>query len=75
MGQLDPTATLSDHLLVAALSLLKKDISEHGRHLQQYFHLFLMYLNINANSQETNLKIVSLPPFNLSIISLPISQR
>ncbi|KAK3714003.1 hypothetical protein RRG08_009701 [Elysia crispata] len=54
---LDPNASLSDHLLVAALSLLKKDISEHGRHLQQYFHLFLMYLNLNPNNPEMNLKI------------------
>jgi len=52
----DPSATLSDHLLTAALDLLKKDISEHGRHLQQYFHLFLMYLNMN-NSPEVNLNI------------------
>ncbi|KAH9509417.1 putative ubiquitin carboxyl-terminal hydrolase FAF-X [Bulinus truncatus] len=55
-AQLDPSATLSDHLIVAALSLLKKDISEHGRHLQQYFHLFLLYLNMHPNS-EINLKI------------------
>ncbi|CAG5128792.1 unnamed protein product, partial [Candidula unifasciata] len=55
--QYDPNATLSDHLLVAALSLLKKDISEHGRHLQQYFHLFHLYLNMNPNNPELNMKI------------------
>ncbi|KAK0066423.1 ubiquitin carboxyl-terminal hydrolase FAF-X isoform X1 [Biomphalaria pfeifferi] len=55
-AQLDPNATLSDHLIVAALSLLKKDISEHGRHLQQYFHLFLLYLNMSPNT-DINLKI------------------
>ena len=32
--------------MVAILELLKKEISEHGRHLAQYFHLFLMYANI-----------------------------
>ena len=42
----DPNATLSDHLLVAVLNLLKKEVSEHGRHLTQYFHLFLMYSNL-----------------------------
>lgn len=57
--QYDPSASLSDHLLVAALSLLKKDISEHGRHLQQYFHLFHLYLNMNPNNPEVNVKIVS----------------
>ncbi|XP_059175144.1 probable ubiquitin carboxyl-terminal hydrolase FAF-X isoform X4 [Physella acuta] len=67
--QLDPSATLSDHLLVAALSLLKKDISEHGRHLQQYFHLFLMYLNMNPNNPELNLKI------KLQLLKLRVPQQ
>lgn len=44
----DPNATLSDHILSAVLSLLRKEVSEHGRHLQQYFHLFLMYLNLGT---------------------------
>ena len=44
----DPNATLSDHLLLAVLQLLKKEVSEHGRHLQQYFHLFLMYSNLGV---------------------------
>lgn len=39
----DPNATLSDHMLVAVLSLLNKEVSEHGRHLTQYFSLFHMY--------------------------------
>ena len=51
----DPNATLSDHLLLAVLQLLKKEVSEHGRHLQQYFHLFLMY---------SNLGIPEVSPFN-----------
>ena len=42
----DSNATLSDHLLHAVLQLLKKEVSEHGRHLTQYFHLFLMYANL-----------------------------
>ena len=44
----DPNATLSDHLLLSVLQLLKKEVSEHGRHLQQYFHLFLMYSNLGV---------------------------
>ncbi|KAH7963811.1 hypothetical protein HPB52_023134 [Rhipicephalus sanguineus] len=36
-------ASLSDHLLVAVLSLVNKEVSEHGRHLAQYFGFFYMY--------------------------------
>ena len=42
-AELDNKATLSDHILTAVLGLLKKEVPEHGRHLQQYFHFFLMY--------------------------------
>uniref|UniRef100_A0A3Q4I647 ubiquitinyl hydrolase 1 n=1 Tax=Neolamprologus brichardi TaxID=32507 RepID=A0A3Q4I647_NEOBR len=34
--------SLSDHLLRAVLNLLRREVSEHGRHLQQYFNLFLL---------------------------------
>ena len=44
----DGEATLSDHLLMAVLSLLKKEVAEHGRHLTQYFQLFLMYANLGV---------------------------
>ncbi|BFZ00611.1 hypothetical protein BsWGS_03650 [Bradybaena similaris] len=69
--QYDPNATLSDHLLVAALSLLKKDISEHGRHLQQYFHLFHLYLNMNPNNPEVNMKI-DFYPQKLQLLKLRV---
>uniref|UniRef100_A0A668SP57 ubiquitinyl hydrolase 1 n=1 Tax=Oreochromis aureus TaxID=47969 RepID=A0A668SP57_OREAU len=36
--------SLSDHLLRAVLNLLRREVSEHGRHLQQYFNLFVIYL-------------------------------
>ncbi len=49
----DPNATLSDHLLNAVLNLLKKEVSEHGRHLTQYFHLFLMYANLGTGEVRT----------------------
>lgn len=45
-SDLDNKATLSDHILSAVLGLLKKEVPEHGRHLQQYFHFFLMYSTI-----------------------------
>ncbi|XP_064639618.1 probable ubiquitin carboxyl-terminal hydrolase FAF-X isoform X3 [Lineus longissimus] len=53
----DPNATLSDHLLVAVLNLLKKEVSEHGRHLTQYFHLFLMYSNLGVTEKNQLLKL------------------
>ncbi|XP_053404353.1 probable ubiquitin carboxyl-terminal hydrolase FAF-X isoform X2 [Mercenaria mercenaria] len=53
----DPNATLSDHLLMAVLNLLKKEVSEHGRHLQQYFHLFLMYSNLGVAEKMHLLKL------------------
>jgi len=46
--QPSPTATLSDYLLKMVLNLLHKEVPEHGRHLQQYFQLFLMYAGLGA---------------------------
>ncbi len=42
--------TLSDHLLRSVLNLLRREVSEHGRHLQQYFNLFVMYANLGKRS-------------------------
>ncbi|XP_071163274.1 ubiquitin carboxyl-terminal hydrolase 9X-like isoform X2 [Mytilus edulis] len=53
----DPNMTLSDHLLLAVLQLLKKEVSEHGRHLQQYFHLFLMYASLGPDEKLQLLKL------------------
>ena len=44
--ELDNKATLSEHILTTVLGLLRKEVPEHGRHLQQYFQLFLMYSTI-----------------------------
>lgn len=41
--------SLSDHLLRAVLNLLRREVSEHGRHLQQYFNLFVMYANLGKD--------------------------
>lgn len=43
--------SLSDHLLRAVLNLLRREVSEHGRHLQQYFNLFVMYANLGKQHQ------------------------
>lgn len=53
----DPNASLSDHLLQAVLSLLKKEVSEHGRHLTQYFTLFLMYSSLGMPERTQLLKL------------------
>ena len=39
---------LSDHLLLAVLALLWVEVSEHGRHLSQYFNLFAIYANLGT---------------------------
>ena len=39
---------MSDHLLLAVLALLWVEVSEHGRHLSQYFNLFAIYANLGT---------------------------
>lgn len=43
VSNVDPNGSLSDHLLVALLGLLQREVSEHGRHFPQYCALFHMY--------------------------------
>ncbi|KAJ8282529.1 hypothetical protein COCON_G00050480 [Conger conger] len=52
--------SLSDHLLRAVLNLLRREVSEHGRHLQQYFNLFVMYANLGV-PEKTQLLKLSVP--------------
>lgn len=49
--------TLSDQLLVAVLLLLNKEVSEHGRHLAQYFHLFNLYASLGPPEKLQLLKL------------------
>ncbi|XP_063559478.1 ubiquitin carboxyl-terminal hydrolase 9Y isoform X4 [Gorilla gorilla gorilla] len=49
--------SLSDHLLRATLNLLRREVSEHGRHLQQYFNLFVMYANLGVAEKTQLLKL------------------
>ncbi|XP_030838236.1 probable ubiquitin carboxyl-terminal hydrolase FAF-X isoform X3 [Strongylocentrotus purpuratus] len=53
----DSSTTLSNHLLRAVLDLLKKEVSEHGRHLTQYFQLFQMYANLGVVERTQLLKL------------------
>lgn len=56
--------SLSDHLLRAVLNLLRREVSEHGRHLQQYFNLFVMYANLGkkhtAITQQSRTSVLQL---------------
>ncbi|XP_062941292.1 probable ubiquitin carboxyl-terminal hydrolase FAF-X isoform X3 [Cynocephalus volans] len=59
-SQVCDNLTLSDHLLRAVLNLLRREVSEHGRHLQQYFNLFVMYANLGI-TEKTQLLKLSIP--------------
>ncbi|XP_075236606.1 ubiquitin carboxyl-terminal hydrolase-like faf isoform X2 [Lycorma delicatula] len=54
---LDPKATMSDHLLMAVLSLVHKEVSENGRHLPHYFTLFHMYASLGIQEKTQLLKL------------------
>ncbi|TRY97210.1 hypothetical protein DNTS_013712 [Danionella cerebrum] len=49
--------SLSEHLFRAVLNLLRREVSEHGRHLQQYFNLFVMYANLGLAEKTQLLKL------------------
>ncbi|XP_067944193.1 ubiquitin carboxyl-terminal hydrolase 9X-like [Watersipora subatra] len=55
--------TLSDHLIMAVLALLRKEVSENGRHVTQYFHLFLMYCNLGPEERRQLLSLNVLGTF------------
>ncbi|XP_066599991.1 ubiquitin carboxyl-terminal hydrolase 9X [Prorops nasuta] len=54
---LDPTATLSDHLLHAVLLLLDREVADHGRHLPHYFSLFHTYASVGLVAKAQLLKL------------------
>lgn len=37
------------------LNLLRREVSEHGRHLQQYFNLFVMYANLGKQRADPSI--------------------
>ena len=55
--EVSPTAGLSDHLLLAVLALLWVEVSEHGRHLSQYFNLFAIYASLGVAEKTQLLKL------------------
>ncbi|XP_076235119.1 ubiquitin carboxyl-terminal hydrolase-like faf [Calliopsis andreniformis] len=54
---LDPTATLSDHLLHAVLSLLHREMTDHYRHMSHYLSLFHKYASIGLAEKAQLLKL------------------
>ena len=48
--------TLSDYLLQIVLSLLWMEVPEHGKHLSQYFSLFVMYASLGIPEKKQLLK-------------------
>ncbi|CAL4062679.1 unnamed protein product [Meganyctiphanes norvegica] len=57
--------TLSDQLVVAVLLLLNKEVSEHGRHLTQYFQLFNLYASLGPPEKLQLLKLNLVETFML----------
>ncbi|XP_039251519.2 ubiquitin carboxyl-terminal hydrolase 9X-like [Styela clava] len=49
--------TLSDYILHSILLLLHKEVAENGRHLTQYFSLFLMFANLGPKNKHQLLKM------------------
>ncbi|GFU01705.1 probable ubiquitin carboxyl-terminal hydrolase FAF-X [Nephila pilipes] len=56
----DSNSTLAHNLIVAVLSLLRKEVSEHGRHLTQYFSLFAMFASLGV-AERTMLLQLNVP--------------
>lgn len=53
----ETTSPLSDQILITALQLLNKDISDHGRHLSHYFSLFHIYCGFGIAEREQLLRV------------------
>ncbi|EDV22025.1 uncharacterized protein TRIADDRAFT_59589 [Trichoplax adhaerens] len=51
------THSISDNILKAVLSLINRDLPEHGRYYQQYFQLFLMYANFGMGQRIQLLRL------------------
>ena len=49
--------TLSDYLLQIVLALLWMEVPEHGKHLSQYFSLFVMYASLGIPEKTQLLKL------------------
>lgn len=55
--------TLADHIFQSVLSLLSKEVADYGRHLSQYFNLFLVYAALGAAEKAQLLRLNVLSTF------------
>lgn len=53
---------LHDYILEAALNLLRRDVSEYGRHLVQYFGFFLNYASLGDQQKLHLIKVLYFLP-------------
>ena len=71
-GQVSPSTCLSEHLLQTVMALLHSDVAEHGRHLAQYFHLFVMYASLGAQEKQQLLQdLMDYLGFNSLVLQAP----
>ena len=56
-------ATLADHIFQVVLNLLSKEVADYGRHLSQYFNLFLVYASLGPNEKAHLIKLNVLSTF------------
>ena len=55
--------TLADHIFQAVLNLLSKEVADYGRHLSQYFNLFLVYASLGPPEKAHLLRLNVLATF------------
>lgn len=52
-----PADTLCEQLFLHVLYLLKSEVPENGKHLAQYFSLFMMYASVNVQQKLQLIKV------------------
>lgn len=57
------TSTVSDHVLLSALGLLRKEVLDNGRHTAQYFQLFVTYAHMGHEERRQLLRLNVLATF------------
>ena len=56
-------ATLADRIFQVVLNLWDKEVADYGRHLSQYFNLFLVYASLGLNEKAHLIKLDVLSTF------------
>lgn len=50
-------SNLCEQVLIAVLSLLKGDVADYGKHLQQYFNLFSLYAGLGLHEKQQLIRV------------------